>query len=129
MSKWRNVVLGLGIGLVGLAPPLSAELPHQEYTLQSKVATVSAVTTDGVLWTPATGYRVYVLGCAVSSGGAQQTLLEINNTAIYPTIYTAADTIEEVFLTATGTADQTVTYTTSSSTTTTIICTGYEWQG
>lgn len=129
MSRWRKVCVGLVVGLAWLAPPLSAEIPHQEYDLQSKVATITAVTTDGVLWTPATGKRVYVMGCAVSSGGAQKTTLEISDTMIAPPIYTAADVTEEIFLHATGTADQTVTYTTTSSTTTTIICTGYEWQG
>ena len=125
MHGWPKAVLALVLGM-SVMPSVSA---RPEYDRVTKVATVSDVTTDGVLWTPATGYIAYIESCVVSSGGAQQTLLEMSDVAILPRIYTAADTTEQYWVNKTGTKDQTVTYTTSSSTTTTIVCNGYEFPG
>lgn len=125
MRGWRKALLALLLGMsvmpsVGAAP---------EYDRKTKVATFSTVASDGVLWTPATGYRVYVESCAVSSVDAQRTNLEINNVLILPPIYTAADVPEQFLVGATGATDETVTYTTTAVTSTTIVCNGYEFQG
>lgn len=131
MGMSRRVWVIVGV-LAWLSPPLGAEeLPHEKYTVQTKSATSTSIVSDTVLWTPASGERIVVMGCAVSSGGAQQTLLEISDAPILPMIYTAADTVFQAapseFPLKVGSADQTVTYTTTSPTTTTIVCTGYEF--
>ena len=125
MHGWHKAVVGLLLGM-SMMPSVSAA---PEYDRKTKVATVSAVTSDGVLWTPATGSRVYVQQCAVSSVGPQLTILEINNVRILPPIYTSADVAEQFFVDATGATDETVTYTLTSSTSTTVVCNGYEFQG
>ena len=129
---WRKVFVAVAI-LWGLPGISTAEEAHVLYNLVTKSATSAAIASDTVLWTPASGKRIAVMGCAVSSGGAQQTLLELNNEPVLPRIYTAADTNYQTAVGSTplrvGATDETLTYTTSSTTTTTIVCTGYEYQG
>lgn len=112
-------------------PMVSAEVPTRFVTPISKVATSSSVATDTALWTPASGHSIAVMGCAVSSGAAQQTRLEFSNVLILPPIYTAADanyqTQSGAFPIAVGAADVALAYSTTSTTTTTITCWGYEY--
>lgn len=62
-------------------------LPTQQYTTVVETATATSSQTDASLWTPASGMRLVIQGCVVSSTQAVQVELEVSDVDVVPPIY------------------------------------------
>lgn len=78
---WIAVALWVGMGSVAVAQP------HLDYQTQTKTATVTGESTDTALWTPLTGSRFALQGCAFASSTAADVQLEVSDVDVVPPIY------------------------------------------
>lgn len=127
-GKWLVAVMVLGICV-----PVYAERPHEYANTLIKNDNQSTAQTAKVIWTPASGSRIAVMGCSISSLTAQTTRLYLGTTEIIPIQYTGANGNAPLGGGATplavGAADETLNYTTTASVATSVVCWGYEWSG
>ncbi len=90
----------------------------------------SSAQTNTVLWTPTTGSRIILQGCAISSDATQTTKVLLNTTVVIPVQYSGAST--GVVITnggapiAVGDINEILKYTTTTTANTSIVCVGYE---
>lgn len=124
ISKW--LVAGILLG----CPAVYAERPHEYANTLTKVDNQSAAQTDKVIWTPASGSRIAVMGCSISSLTAQTTLVKLGSTTVIPIQYTGANGNVTLGGGATplavGAVDETLNYTTTAGVATSVVCWGYE---
>lgn len=96
----------------------------------TKVDNSSSAQTDTVIWTPASGKRIVLLGFEVTSVAAQTTKFEVSDVVKIPLQYSGASIPVVVSGGArpvwVGTADQALTYTTTANTATSVMLWGYE---
>lgn len=125
ISKWLVAAIVLGCS------PAYAERPHEYANILTKVDNQSTAQTDKALWTPASGKRIALMGCSVSSLTAQTTLAKIGSTTVIPILYTGANGNATVgggvTPIAVGAVDEALTYTSTASVATSVVCWGYDW--
>lgn len=131
MRRRKAAAWLMAIGLV--VPSAWAELPHREYTTQTKTATTSpdgTTETDVALWTPASGKRFVLQGCTISANNAGTVELEVSDVDVVPPIHfqTAGARVlshggAPIYVSA---KDAVLRYTTSVDGEFSLLCTGYE---
>src|SRR3990167_6073218 len=127
MKAW-----GVAAALVVLvAAPAGAFEPHRSYTTVTKNANTTDAQTDATLWDPAAGKSVALQGCAVSTDATETIQVEVSDVDVIPPIYLAANTgmvvtggYAPIYM---GAVDAILTYTTTTSANTSIVCWGYEF--
>lgn len=130
MTRW--LVLSL-LCLVG-ASVCSAENPTIWGKPVTKTATVTGNgTADTALWTPATGNRIVLMGCIISTSAAYKVELEVANVDVIPPMgFQSGGPVSIGFGTFPlwmGTADATLDYTVTNAgatASTSMVCSGYE---
>ena len=115
-----------------------ADRPSDLWTPQTKTATATTAQTDTTLWTPASGKRFHLQGCAISSDGAVRVELEVSNTDVIPPISLASSGTEVISaggaLLYSSATDALLTYSTSitgvsgTHRSVSVLCWGYESQ-
>lgn len=109
------------------------ERPHEYANILNKNDNQSTAQTATVIWTPASGSRIALMGVSVSSLTAQTTKVLLGTTVVVPIQYTGANgnvTIGDgVTPIAVGATDETLNYTTTASVATSVMGWGYEWKG
>lgn len=120
----------VGLMLLALWSVASADDNTYQYTTSYKNDNQSTAQSATTLWTPASGYRIVLQGCAVSSGTAQTTTFLFNTTTVIPIIYTAANGNALISAGSApigiGAADAVLKYTTTAAVATSVSCWGYE---
>ena len=119
--------LSIGLFLVVCATDAGAKMNPVtrtgDYSLQQ---------TDTVLWTPATGNRIWLAGCVLSKDATAATVqIESANIDVIPPLYMQANTTESILAGAApflwrGDANATLTVTTSAGGSVSVLCWGME---
>ena len=120
------------LAMVG-TPRVYAEKPTIWGNTKTKTATASGAAADTVLWTPASGFRIILMGCVISSEAAALVELESSDVDVVPPIQGGSQGASTIgfgtFPLWVGAADATLTFTISevqSGKRTSIVCSGYE---
>jgi hypothetical protein len=107
--------------------------PHEQANSLIKLDNQTDAQTEKVIWTPADGARIALMGLSISSLTAQTTRFYLGSTEIIPIQYTGANgnvTLKgETMPIAVGAADETLNYTTTAAVATSVVAWGYEWKG
>jgi len=127
----RRTVL-VAVCLFAVAGLVEAFEPHRSYTTVTKNGNTTDAQTDTTLWDPAAGKSVALQGCAVSADATETIQVEVSDVDVIPPIYLAANTgmvvtggYAPIYM---GAVDAILTYTTTTSANTSIVCWGYEFQ-
>lgn len=104
--------------------------PHLDYLTVLKTDNQAAAQTDKVVWTPASGYRIVLLGVVISTNAANNVELESSDVDVIPPIYLAANGGAVVAVGGRpiwiGAVDATLAYTSSAATNVSVALIGYE---
>lgn len=126
----RTLASFLALLSLYLAAPAFADRPHVDYTTVTKNANTTDANTDAVIWTPASGKRIILMGAAFSADATDTLFMEVSTTTIIPVQYLGAN-VPDVLSGGgrpiwEGATDQALTYTTTTSANTSIFLWGYE---
>ena len=131
----RRRTAWLMVGMLLACPALAiADRPTDLWDTVTKTATSTSAQTDTALWTPASGKRIALQGCLISSEYATVVEVEVSDVDVVPPIYLTS--LGSVLIGGDGTLlyrsakDAVLTYTTSANAPSygrvSIMCWGYE---
>ena len=128
--RWMRYLTGALVALALLIPGASADISPDLYDTLTKTATTTTTVTESVFWTPATGFRIILQGCALSTDAANRiSVLSASAHVIPPQEFQSyGSVVIEGGGTAiwAGTTNATLTWTTTTKTAASIMCWGYE---
>ena len=129
MRRWLAIIVAVGLSL--WARPVLADVPTYDVQILTKTASTTATVSASTLWTPATGSSIALLGCAISTQGANTVRVQSGGSDVIPVQYFDSTGGRAIgggtYPIWVGSADATLTWTTTAITPTTIVCFGYEF--
>lgn len=129
----RRLLYGAMLGsliCVLLGGTAQADKPTSYYLTVNKNTDTTDAVTDATLWDPDAGYRFILQGCAVSADAAQTVQFEVSDVDVIPPLYLAANGNAQVGIgdapIYVSAVDAILTYTTTTSANTTVVCWGWQ---
>ena len=127
----RRLAILLTLMLSGWSRSALADVPTYDVQILTKTASVSAVVSASTIWTPAADHSIALLGCSIAMQGANTVKVQSSGTDVIPSQYFESAGGRMIgggnFPIWVGSADATLTWTTTTAAATTIMCFGYEF--